>query len=450
MRDYRMTFSFPRIASWFATTIFVIVSSSAPAWAQFGLAVAGVGPINRSMGGAAVAAPIDAAGALFWNPATIGGLERSEMVFGTELLIPRTTITSRVGAGMLGPTTLAGTTGGNNGVFPLPTFALVYRPTDKESPWTYGIGFFEIGGFGTNYPVSRTNPILMPQAPFGRGVGPLYTQYQVFQIAPSVAYKLTDSLALGLAANLDLGTFSANPSLFAPPTLLMTPQGPAPVYSSATGGRYRWGGGFQAGIYYQSDSPWRFGAAVKSPQWFETFTYNSVSALGHPTTPKFNLDFPMIASVGTAYTGFDRVLIATDFRFVDYRNTNGFRSTGFDERGALRGLGWQNVFALAAGAQYLLTDALALRTGYTFSLNPVGNAVTSFNIGSPTIVQHSLSLGASYEVTTALKLSIAYVHYFQNSISGPIVEPFAGPVPGSSVRTAVAADSVILGASVSF
>ena len=151
MRDYRMTFSFPRIASWFATTIFVIVSSSAPAWAQFGLAVAGVGPINRSMGGAAVAAPIDAAGALFWNPATIGGLERSEMVFGTELLIPRTTITSRVGAGTFGPTTLAGTTGGNNGVFPLPTFALVYRPTDKESPWTYGIGFFEIGGFGTNY-----------------------------------------------------------------------------------------------------------------------------------------------------------------------------------------------------------------------------------------------------------------------------------------------------------
>ena len=147
-----------------------------------------------------------------------------------------------------------------------------------------------------------------------------------------MAYKLTDSLALGLAANLDLGTFSANPSLLPPPTLLMTPQGPAPVYSSATGGRYRWGGGFQAGIYYQSDSPWRFGAAVKSPQWFETFTYNSVSALGHPTTPKFNLDFPMIASVGTAYTGFDRVLIATDFRFVDYRDTNGFRSTGFDER----------------------------------------------------------------------------------------------------------------------
>lgn len=32
--------------------------------AQFGLAVSGVGPIHRSMGGAAVAAPLDASGAI--------------------------------------------------------------------------------------------------------------------------------------------------------------------------------------------------------------------------------------------------------------------------------------------------------------------------------------------------------------------------------------------------
>ena len=43
--------------------------------AQFGVAISGVGPINRSMGGAAVAAPLDSAGALYWNPATIGALE---------------------------------------------------------------------------------------------------------------------------------------------------------------------------------------------------------------------------------------------------------------------------------------------------------------------------------------------------------------------------------------
>ena len=95
--------------------VFAVLLGTVPARAQLGLAVAGVGPINRSMGGAAVAAPLDSAGSLFWNPATIGGLGRSEMLFGTELLIPRSTLSSRVPAGVARPTAMPATTGGNNG-----------------------------------------------------------------------------------------------------------------------------------------------------------------------------------------------------------------------------------------------------------------------------------------------------------------------------------------------
>src|SRR5260370_41796604 len=73
-----------------------------PARAQFGLAISGVGPINRSMGGAATAAPLDSAGALYWNPATIGDIGQNEMEVGTGFLGPRTTLSSKVGAGALG------------------------------------------------------------------------------------------------------------------------------------------------------------------------------------------------------------------------------------------------------------------------------------------------------------------------------------------------------------
>src|SRR6516225_1799541 len=73
-----------------------------PARAQFGLAVSGVGPINRSMGGASTAAPLDSAGALYWNSATIGALPTSEMEFGTGFVIPRTTLSSVVPADALG------------------------------------------------------------------------------------------------------------------------------------------------------------------------------------------------------------------------------------------------------------------------------------------------------------------------------------------------------------
>jgi long-chain fatty acid transport protein len=432
--------------------LFSLAIASGPvatdARAQFGLALSGAGPINRSMGGASTAAPIDAAGALFWNPATIGSLARSEMSFGTELLIPRTTISSRIPAGVLGPNAISGTTGGNNGIFPLPTFALVQKMEDSD--FTYGLGFFTLGGFGVNYPASTTNPILTAQFPYGRGAGSLYSQYLVYQVAPTVAYRVTDAISVGFSANLDLGQLSLNPGLFAAPTVVNTSAGAGGVYAPATDGRVRFGGGFHVGAYYDDGGDWRFGAALKSPQWFESYTYNAVNANGQATSPKFDLDFPMIASVGTSYVGFEKVLLAADMRFVDYRNTNGFRDSGYNSQGALRGLGWQNVFALALGAQYELTDSLTVRAGYTFSMNPIGNAVTAFNIASPTNILNSLSTGFSYAVNKSLTLSLTYAHDFQNTNTGPIIQPSVGAIPGSSVRASTTADSVVLGASVYF
>src|SRR5262249_47474725 len=142
---------------------------------------------------------------------------------------------------------------------------------------------------------------------------------------------------------------------------------------------FRWGGGFHVGVFYDPGNNWKFGAAVKSPQWFDTFSYNSISVNGHVAEPKFDLDFPMVASVGTAYTGIDKLLIALDLRFFDFRDTNGFRQTGFNSNGTVRGLGWQNVFALGTGVQYQYSDALTLRAGYSFNLNPAGDSVTMFN-----------------------------------------------------------------------
>jgi long-chain fatty acid transport protein len=242
-----------------------------------------------------------------------------------------------------------------------------------------------------------------------------------------------------------------DPALFSVPFLVNTPFGPGPVYPNATHGRARGGGGFQLGIYWQPEGNWSFGASFKSPQWFESYTFNSVNPTnGNPTSPSFNLDFPLTASAGFGYRGIDRLLWATDFRFLDYRYTNGFRQTGFDEHGALRGLGWQSIFALGTGLQYQATDELTLRIGYTFNMNPIGNAVTSYNVASPLVVMHSIAVGASYNVTKNFKLSFSYNHDFQNEISGPLILPFVGPVPHSSVRTAATADQVQIGATVAF
>ena len=137
-----------------------------------------------------------------------------------------------------------------------------------------------------NYPVNPRNPVLNPQVPYGRGVGPLYTQFQVFQFSPTVALKLTDTLSVGLQGNIDYGFLNANPALFSSPSLVTTPLGPAPIYPNATQGRARAGGGFQVGLYWAPEGDWSFGASFKSKQWFETYTFNAASPTnGHPVTP---------------------------------------------------------------------------------------------------------------------------------------------------------------------
>ena len=129
-----------------------------------------------------------------------------------------------------------------------------------------------------------------------------------------------------------------------------------------------WGAGFHVGAYYTWES-WGFGASFKSPQWFETFRYQATDELGHPRNLKLRFDYPMIVSLGAAYSGFDRFLFALDVRYVDYRNTKGFGPAGFDATGAVTGVGWDSVVLVAAGVQYRLSEAVSLRMGSRGGVN---------------------------------------------------------------------------------
>ncbi|HEY2252934.1 MAG TPA: outer membrane protein transport protein, partial [Planctomycetaceae bacterium] len=342
--------------------------------------------------------------------------------------------------------TLSGSNTSNSGAFPLPAFGLVYQP--EESPLSFGIGVMAVSGFAVNFPGSTTNPILTAPLPAGLGVGPVYTQFEVFQVIPTVAWRVNDKLSLGFSPMIDLAGLSASPGFLGAPDAAGG-SGFA-TYPALTNAPYSWGGGFQFGAYYVTDYNWNFGASFKSTQWLQSFDYNARDQTGAPREVKLAIDGPMIISIGTAYTGFERTLIAVDARYLDYRNTNGTAKSGFAPTGAVAGLGWDNIFALSVGTQYQVTDALSVRGGYSYSTNPISNNNTFFNIGSPLIIQHGVSVGASYNLTACLKLSLAYAHFFDNSISGPYNIPGVGPIPNTNVTAHAAADTVSVGASLAY
>jgi long-chain fatty acid transport protein len=429
--------------------LLAVLLAGAVARAQYGpVAVSTASPVNRAMGGVATAAPVSASGAMLWNPATLPGLGQSQLEFGVGLLFPQTRLTSSVGASARGPGIppigLSGTQSSDSTLFALPAIGLAYLP--EGSPVTYGLGINAVAGFGVDYAGNPTNPLLSPPHPAGIGVGPIYSQYQVLQFTLAAAYQVTDRLSVAAGPVMDLATLQVNPAIFAAPDDA-NGDGFA-TFPSAMHGRTTLGAGFIVGLYYRLDN-WAVGASYKSPQWFDRFRFNSTDELGRPRSLKFGLDLPGIVSVGAAYTGWERLVLAADARYLDFRDATGFGTRGINPDGSIRGLGWNSVFAIAVGAQYQWTDSLTVRLGYTWGNNPIPDSQAGINAASPSIDEHSLSAGASWKVTDSFLLSFAYAHVFENSIDGPLLSAF-GPVPRTSVRTSAAIDAIHFGATVLF
>jgi len=406
-----------------------------------GIMLSSFGPVNAGMGGASTAAPIEALSALAWNPASMSGLPNSELSVGVGLLLSDPVLDSSI-AGVA-----AGSTGSESGVLPLPNIGWVHKMSDRT---TFGLGFMSVGGLKANYPGSLTNPVLAPPTNSPHtlgGLGSLYSEAQFLQLAPAFSLAVTERLSIGFGPTVTMGQVLVDPLLAVSPN--DADGSGVPTYPPARGTRFAWGGGAQLGVYYITNRSWHFGASIKSPQWMENYRIHTEDEMGLPYTAKFNIDLPMIISLGTAYSGYEDTVIAVDLRYFDYRNTDGFGETGYDPFGRLTGLSWSNQMSVAAGVQRRLFDRLLVRLGYTFNTRPYSDRDTFYNVASPLDYQHQLGVGASCELSDHVVFHLNYTHYFEFSGSGPIILP-TGVIPGSSVTNTTTGHIASLGITVKY
>ncbi len=377
------------------------------------------------MAGATTAAPNDAMGALYWNPATIGTLDRSELSVGLGLLFSDYSVASGLGAS-------SGATSDQAGVFPIPNVGWVHRTPNPHV--TIGLGMNSVAGFKTNLPTDPTNPVLTPP-------GQVSSEASFLQLTPVVSLAMTSKLSVALGPAITLGQATIDPFLFDSANADSS-------YPSGRASRYHWGGGFQLGVHYAPSCCWQMGASIKSPAWMEEFEFFGQDENGASRILHADLDLPMIVSLGVAYKQQDW-LLAVDARYLDYKNTSGFGDPAvFDGTGALGGLDWSSVFSVAIGAQKQLTDRWTARAGYLFNQSPIRNSETFLNLGTPLFYQHMISGGASYALCDSMDLSLAYSFFVDSDRTGPIISPTVGPVPGSSVTTDLAAHLLSFGMTV--
>ena len=387
-----------------------------------GVLLRSVGAVNAAVGGTATAMPLDACGALYWNPASISALPQNEVTFGLELVLAN----SRVESSIPTPynTTLSGSTKGEAGVVPVPSMGLVWSES-RKSPFTFGLGMGAVGGAASLYQHDTGNPVLMNH---GRSATVI-----ILQVTPTASVQLTKKMSVGVAPIIDLASLNINPMS------LGREISPTDTSLMTYGTRYVWGGGFQVGTLYDFQNHFKAGFMYKSPIWAEKlyFAGTSYDAQHNPvaTTSKFHLNLPMTLSAGISYDGFRDTIVGVDFRYIDYANTAGFNKGAGS--GVVEGLDWNSVFAISVGAERKINNKLKGRLGYAWNENPIPKRSAALSISAPMLMQHTLSCGFTYAIVKDLEMSAAYCHVFESSITGPI----AGPYGPGTVTNRLDADS---------
>jgi long-chain fatty acid transport protein len=405
-----------------------------------GLVVPGAGAMHQSMGGASTAQGADALGAMYWNPAAMSLMPRSEVVLGGSAILANLKLGSTIPAGTFGPfplETLSGETRSDSGVSLLSGLAFVYKP--ECSPFTYGMAIVSLAGGGVNYPGDPLNPILAPTGPFNRFVlGPQAGSLLIASMMPTVSYQVTEALAVGGGPMLDVAAVSFDPAFFGPPDDangdgLFT-------FPSGSHSQPFWGGGFRLGAVYQMMECLALGFSFTSPQWFQTWTFNAKNEVGDPISFSTQFSLPTVLSAGVSYTGIENLMLNADVRWFDYATTK-LLGTAPQDGGA----GWKSIWAIALGARYQVSEQLSVQAGYIWNQNPISSNLTLFNTMLPLITQNTLSLGGYFQVNDALGMSLAWIHGFENSVSGGVF-----PLVGTSVSLKTDYDALVFGIHIKF
>ncbi|MFO0806500.1 MAG: outer membrane protein transport protein [Gemmataceae bacterium] len=423
-----------RFRPWIGPCVALLMLPSL-ASAQPGVYLPGNGAVSGGMAGVSTATPLDAMGAIYWNPAAIGRLGRNEASIGGAFIYPDISLTSS--RPRLDGTIASGTTRSDNGFPILPSLGVVSK-LDNDSPLTFGMGLLALGGGGVNFPGDANNPLLAPTGPFGQFVlGPTFSSMQLFQLNPSIAYQVTDKLVIGVGPTVDITMVSFDPAYFAPPNRI---PGQPNTFLSATNARPYWGGGFRAGFVYSLTDTLDVGFGYTSQQWLEKWQFNSRDFLGNAQTLSLQASLPAIYSWGVAWRGIDRLTLGVDLRYFDYANAQ-----LFGDSLANGGLGWESAFVAAVGANYQLTDRVAVRAGYQYNTNPLKNASALFNIQSPAIIQNVISVGTTMNLTEAMSMSVGYAYGFQNEVSGNV-----NIIPNANMTLSAASHSLLFNLQIKF
>jgi long-chain fatty acid transport protein len=330
----------------------------------------------KAMGmGFAFTAQADDPSAIYFNPAGLTQLKGQNIMVGV-------TYVRENGGEFTGTTPVDNNTAIKNETqkslnFFIPN--MYYTKTTPDGYFAYGIGIFAPFGLGQEYNDKNTS-IFRNQI--------TKIDLQTVVVNPTIAFKINEVLSVGAGIDYMYGKAKLAKTAVVP--------GVGNIYNlELDGDGDAWGYNF--GLLLKPSANFRVGANYRSPFTLkikdgdvEIRNINSTVPFIPPgataaqvfggtsfdTKGTATLNMPATFAVGVSYTMMDKLTVNADADWTLWHSYSSLPIDIKDNKGALlpdsnAPKNWKDVVALRLGAEYRVTDPLALRAGFVYDQSPV-------------------------------------------------------------------------------
>lgn len=346
--------------------------------------------------------------------------------------------------------------------YPYLEFTRAERFLERETPWKFGFGIVPQAG-------AQLEQDIVTEI---EGKVETFSELTMISATPTVAYQFNKHFSVGVSLNLNVGRIEFDAPIAKDVSILA---GQDPLLGGTFGDTIRdllgqnevkglidveetfsYGLGGRVGLLWRP-TDWLSLGAVYVPKTlmadfegkahvdftsffnqegvlaeiFAELTLPNGGAQGLAADYDFTIvDFqlPQEVGLGLAVRPIDSLLIALDFRWIQWSDTmKSFRiklskgnnpdvntMAGSDSIVTELGTNWKDQYIIAVGVEYALTKEWILRAGYNWGNNPIPDDDLTPQI--PAIVEHHLTLGVTYRYSPSVAFHMTYEHDFKESV----------------------------------
>ena len=440
------------------TAVALSIAAPTSVFATNGYFLIGFGAKSRGMGGVGVAYGQDGMAAAF-NPAGMIDVD-SRFDIGGELFMPKRAVYHD-------SVNLPADETSKGDFFLLPSMGGISH-VNPDFAW----GVAVVGaGLGTKYNQANSGSFFNFSGLGGnKNVGVSLMQ---MQILPSVAFRLNKTHTFGASLSLATQEFKAwglgafGTLGFTNDTSALTDRGMDWAYGF--GARLGWLGKFD-------DNRLTAGLNYSSRVYMTKFNrYAGLFAEGG------DFDIPSNYAGGLAFKVTPKFNVTGDMQYIRYSEVRSVGNPGPDASNPSNffplcpgtsdvtpcllggkfglGFGWTNQTIYKLGMDYRYSEATTLRVGYNYGKSPVPASQVLFNMLAPGVVEHHITLGATFDGYNALakymgakrgEININYMHAFRNTLKGPTAFPPAGYPVAVGTNASIAMEQNAIGIAYAF